>query len=609
MLSGIATTEQHHIVCKSCKQSVHVDDIGDHECSSQPLLLHRSCTKTAFMEKFAPVEVILSPQPVSKPQLPQVISPPAPVTRQSSMEWASLIQSRIQKVNVCKEGFAKYVIVTSLWSSGPEFVVERRYREFYKLAQMLYTMHPSEDVWHRLPPKLYCQHAKSLTDGFLLRRKVGLEGFLVAAIDMLLNPNSAGPSSKRTLTQLHVLNDFLGLPASKDVNGAVKELKQHAEVSPGWNKVLVYKPGDILYEKTTDCFLALKRQVTLPFPPRAILDVLVTSPSTSEAKRLNPFLIGGEVIRKESNHLWIEHTVYRTFWGLQCAEFFNVKSWRVEPSGAIIVVTIPASEKDYPSDYKNSRYHRADCILNGWILTPDPANSNSCLVTMVLQIDYRRSLTRWNRTLALRHAAELSSVEMYLTQTFDKSYYDALGPLVSQDGLKDLQLEIKDTQTTNNKDPKVYAVCQQIEPMFCMLIHKNTNRNALVLKLNLDLRSQSALQLHPKEPLLAEWIMFEKKNNPRKDLSAIERNTTYEFTTRSIGQGVFIVNFGILRGKDFQLRVGKEAGYNMYGTIKGIPNMRVKRFFLTFGPSLVGMGNLESIQIIGESETELVVVK
>ncbi|KDO34080.1 hypothetical protein SPRG_01354 [Saprolegnia parasitica CBS 223.65] len=599
MMTGIATTESapDSILCKSCKRLVHLDDLGDHDCSGP--LLSRADTGFKLHEVLPPVPPIA----VSRPSMTSAAKSP----RSSVTEWASLIQARLVKVLVTAEGYAAYVIVTTLWPNGPEFSVERRYREFHALAETLYAMHPSSALQQRLPPKLYCQQTRSLSDGFLLRRKVGLEGFIVAAIDMLLNPSSAGPAAKRTLTQLHVLNTFLGLPAAKDVHAAMHELKVLSS-GPGWTLLHAASPLESLFEKTIDGFMSLKRTTTLSFPARAVFDVLTAHPGSALAATANPFLVHGAILRRESNHVWVEHRLYRTFWGCPYEELFSLKSWRLETDGTIVIVTVPAPVSDMPA---TSRHRRVDCILQGYVIRP--TEKNACHVTMVLQMDYRRffgSFVRPARTLLLRHAAELSAVEAHLQRSFDAAHYEALGPLVSADGLKALELHLADTQGDAAVDPKVYVVCQQIEPMFCLLVHKNSNRNALVLKLNVDLRAHDdALRLHPKEPLLAEWIMFEKKNNPRKELSAIERNTTYEFSTRAIGQGVFLVAFSMLRGKEFQLRVGKDAGYNLYSTVKGVPNVLVKRLFLTFAPSLVGLGTLESVQIVGDMASELVVLK
>ncbi|OQR87673.1 hypothetical protein ACHHYP_08185 [Achlya hypogyna] len=646
MMTGIATTETvpDHILCKACKQHVHLDDIGDHECAPPPALV-RADTGFKVQELLPPASVVFPAAPVtlappklarhaSMPAGPSPLPPASPAkrlptprasspTKAGTLEWAAMLQARIVRVKVAPEGVAKYAIVTSLWANGPEFTVERRYREFYALAQTLYLMHPSADIWHRLPPKRYCQQAQSLTDGFLLRRKVGLEGFLCAAIDMLLNPHSAGPTTKRTVTQLHVLNEFLGIPVVKDVAGAMKDLRQLATSTDGWNQVTSLAPHDVLFERNADGFLMLKRTAALPYPARAVFDLLTAGPNTAVAKALNPFLVGGQVLRKESNHLWSEHTIYRTFWGFPCVEFFNAKTWRVDPGGVITVISIPAPLTDYPEGWEQSSFRRVDCVLHGWVVTPDPSNPNACSVAMVLHMDYRRfcgSYQRPTRSLLLRHAAELSALRAHLDRSFDRAYYDSMGPLV---GLKDLELHSQDTESSVDKDPKVYVVCQQIEPMFCFVVHKNTNRNVLIFKLNVDHRVHDSLQLHPKEPLVAEWVMFEKKNNPRKDLSTIERNTTYEFSTRFIGQGVFLVSFAMLRGalraaklprssfvgREFQLKVGKDAGYNLFGTIKNSPNVLIKRLFLTFAPSLVGLGHLESVLIVGDSQSELVLAK
>ncbi|CAK4124012.1 unnamed protein product [Aphanomyces euteiches] len=544
--------------------------------------------------------------PVTPPSSKLSIVKPAPLLARKSSSSTSnppivSIQARIEKVTVSHEGFAKYLIVSSLWPNGPTFTIERRYREFFSFASRVSGMLTPNEML-KFPPKTYC--TDNLTDGFLVRRKLGLEAFLGSTIDLLMNPNAkSGPPSKRTMTQMHVLRDFLGLPAARDVQGAICDVKRLGSSLEGWYQLYVYGPQDRLYSASIDGFSTFKRIATMPFPPRAVLDAIMLPPA--EAAKMNPSILGGAVLRKESTSLWVEHVIRKTLWLYQQADFVNVKSWRVEPDGTILVVSVPGSAQDCPLHVKPT----ATTVLQGWILEPLSAAPNSTQVTMVMQVDLERihigPRSSWNQIVLLCYMQDVGHIQMHLEKTFDADYYAKIGPVVSLDELKSLPLEAKDAHDpTSTRDPKVYLVCQQIEPLFCLLIHKNTNRNALVVKLNID---EEAQQVNGEQPLLGEWIMFEKAKNPRQPMSVIERNTTYQWKTKMLGQGVYAVEFGILKGRSFQLRL--QAGYFLHGTVNGKPNTMVKRFYLTFAPSVMGLGQLTKVDVVGETETESVFVR
>jgi len=237
------------------------------------------------------------------------ISPALKLAREVSISSDEdfTMKARVQKVTVTKFGYAKYSIISQAWNSGPEFSVERRYSEFYDFAQRLYSIYPSKDVWHRLPPKTYCN--RPLTDGFLLRRKVGLEGFLCGAIDMLINPNSAGPNCKRTIPQMHILREFLAIPSTRDISGAIKELKRHSQQSMGWTQINSHHLNDNTFEKFCDGFITIKRVSTCMYPARAIFDLLVLPPTSPQARKINPSIMRGEILRKDLNDLWVEHII------------------------------------------------------------------------------------------------------------------------------------------------------------------------------------------------------------------------------------------------------------------------------------------------------------
>ncbi|KAF0758809.1 hypothetical protein AaE_003826 [Aphanomyces astaci] len=543
---------------------------------------------------------------------------PPLLTRKSSASsnQTADIQAHVTQVTVSQQGFATYRISSSLWPNGPQFSVDRRYRDFYAFATLLQLMlSPSSTsphaMWVKLPPKTYCSR-NTLTDGFLLRRKAGLEGFLSTAIDMLLNPKTtAGPAHKRTLTQMHVLREFLGIPAARDVHGAVRDLKRLGLTSDGWTRVQTLGVQDHVFEQVVDGFNTIKRVATLPFPARAIFDLLVLPPHQVTA--FNPNVVGGSILRKESTSMWVEHVQLKTLWFHSGVDCVNVKSWRLEPNGSIVVVSIPAAAADCPPQVTAT----AQGVLTGWILAPvTTPEDDSTVVTMVTQMDLRRHLgpnSTWNKLALRNYAMDITYIHKHLEKSFEKAYYDAVGPLVSADELHSLTLHPQDMQkpvVAGNKDPKVFLLCQQIEPQFCLLIHKNTNRNALILKLHHVSTDGGDDQVHAKDPLVGEWVMFEKAKNPRitsQPMSTLERNTTYQWTAKHLGQGVHAISFGMLKGRTFQLR--NQQGYSLYGTVNGKPNVVLKRFYLTFAPSMVGLGQLDKVEVVGDTETEVVFVR
>ncbi|RHY16252.1 hypothetical protein DYB36_006169 [Aphanomyces astaci] len=563
-----ATTPPDCIICRACKQPVHLDDIGDHDCKTSTIsapppsrpgaseepnasTLAPRPSLNGLLPSLQPPAVVLSaPEQPAKPS--GVMKPPL-LTRKSSASsnQTADIQAHVTQVTVSQQGFATYRISSSLWPNGPQFSVDRRYRDFYAFATLLQLMlSPSSTsphaMWVKLPPKTYCSR-NTLTDGFLLRRKAGLEGFLSTAIDMLLNPKTtAGPAHKRTLTQMHVLREFLGIPAARDVHGAVR---------------------------VVDGFNTIKRVATLPFPARAIFDLLVLPPHQVTA--FNPNVVGGSILRKESTSMWVEHVQLKTLWFHSGVDCVNVKSWRLEPNGSIVVVSIPAAAADCPPQVTAT----AQGVLTGWILAPvTTPEDDSTVVTMVTQMDLRRHLgpnSTWNKLALRNYAMDITYIHKHLEKSFEKAYYDAVGPLVSADELHSLTLHPQDMQkpvVAGNKDPKVFLLCQQIEPQFCLLIHKNTNRNALILKLHQVSTDGGDDQVHAKDPL-----------------------------------GVHAISFGMLKGRTFQLR--NQQGYSLYGTVNGKPNVVLKRFYLTFAPSMVGLGQLDKVEVVGDTETEVVFVR
>jgi hypothetical protein len=119
-------------------------------------------------------------------------------------------------------------------------------------------------------------------------------------------------------------------------------------------------------------------------------------------------------------------------------------------------------------------------------------------------------------------------------------------------------------------------------------------------------------------PLKSEWIMFEKNGNPRQDLSAVEKNTTYNFTTRHIGPNVYHFTLTLLK-RDCVLRNDPVHGYGLFTTINGKPNTLLKRIFLNYSKnknSRLSFSKIEEIILIStpcsssnDQEIEIMQVK
>lgn len=117
---------------------------------------------------------------------------------------------------------------------------------------------------------------------------------------------------------------------------------------------------------------------------------------------------------------------------------------------------------------------------------------------------------------------------------------------------------------------------------------------------------QSKNDVDAQTPLKAEWIMFEKPGNPRQELSAVERNTTYKFLTRLMAPNVHRLSLELLR-RDCVLRYDPMHGYALFMTINGRPNTLLKRVFQSYAKApRIGFARLEEATLVGETETEVV---
>lgn len=282
-----------------------------------------------------------------------------------------LIQCRVKGVRVNKDRVALYSITSSVvkkdsaagsfissslisalgippTSYTQEVVIERRYREFYAFALTVYAMFPSTELWMRLPPKTLCFLKNTRHDGFLLRRKRGLDDFIRCAIDRM----SLGSAAQGTIGQWYLVRKFLNLPATllsaptkdRSLAVAMEEIKANAHQAANWIPAGWDEEHGAVYERMGDAFSMVKRVRQCGFPARAIYDMIVKSnqgsvaggvnarasgdsswslleakaPSlsaspaaSSMAPPWNPLVESEEILRREDGHTWVERTVFK----------------------------------------------------------------------------------------------------------------------------------------------------------------------------------------------------------------------------------------------------------------------------------------------------------
>lgn len=237
---------------------------------------------------------------------------------------------------------------SKITSTSNEIVVERRYREFYAFALNVYSMFPSQELWQRMPPKTYCATfapGRRLNDGFLIRRKNGLDDFVRYAIEMM----DLGSTAQGSLAQWYLVRLFLNISPlampkptkDRSLSAARLELKSQWRKMEGWTPVGRVEEHDAMYEKVSDGFPMIKRVRLCRFPARAVFDMIVPRQDTgnSSPKRSGAHvnfndadsMIGGarsdvdsaviaswdpsveynEVLRRESGNTWVERTVFK----------------------------------------------------------------------------------------------------------------------------------------------------------------------------------------------------------------------------------------------------------------------------------------------------------
>ncbi|KAG7388298.1 hypothetical protein PHYPSEUDO_012824 [Phytophthora pseudosyringae] len=504
------------VVCRDCRAQLSVEESEEHDCSTAA----PSPTKLMFLKTAAKassfMDAVLDKVPVKKmaeenapagkldqappphhldranptSQLPEVAekqqqasvlqrsasetrAPSVPSVKSLSINeprrWtavgspavhSALLQCNVRDVRVAPNRVAVYSLATRVPSlAASEITVERRFREFYVFALHVCAMFPSSGLWKLLPPKTYCalRHHSTLTDGFLHRRRSGLEEFLHCALEKMV----LGGEAQGTIAQWYLLRLFLNLPPapaaaapSKDrsLTAALYELKKHARQYSGWTVNRKPGPCDTVFEKVADSFPMVKRVATCHFPARAVFDMVMNRsvddemPGNGAGVLWAPFVESEEVLSRENEHEWTVRTVFKgSSWGRGKLQMISRKTWRVDESGTIAIVMIPADAAawDDPRVVGSSDDPRVDCIVGGWLITPTPWEG-SCSVTWLMQVNFgqcdpraeftgnqslltsfqdRRCLHAW--------ADEIDHLVKTLEGMYDAELYRNVGPLTT----------------------------------------------------------------------------------------------------------------------------------------------------------------------------------
>ncbi|KAL3662478.1 hypothetical protein V7S43_012333 [Phytophthora oleae] len=400
--SDQAAWEGPSVVCRDCRAQLSVEDSEEHDCSAaRPSPTKRTFLKTAAkatsffdsvrdkknVEVNAPVEEIVqtpvrqidrrsstsqlpeqteTPKVIAKlqrtasvsetearaPSVPSlalpVAKPLSAVGQQRRYTTGSpvhngLLQCNVRDVRVSANQVAIYSLATRVPSlAASEITVERRFREFYVFALHVCAMFPSSGLWEMLPPKTYCalRRHSTLSDGFLHRRKSGLEEFLHCAFEKMV----LGGEAQGTIAQWYLLRLFLNLPPvlaasapSKDrsLTAALYELKKHARQFSGWTVSRKPGPCDTVFEKLSDSFLMIKRVTTCHFPARAVFDMVMNRsvddemPGRGAGVMWSPFVESEEVLSRENEHTRTVRTVFKgSSWGRAKLQMVSRKTWR-----------------------------------------------------------------------------------------------------------------------------------------------------------------------------------------------------------------------------------------------------------------------------------------
>lgn len=301
----------------------------------------------------------LAPPPYSVPTSMPTPAPAVALTSASiGHDSSSLVMTstndrspfscRVRGVRVNKDRVAVYSILTSLTnrrqhltSTGlanvpqVEFVIERRYREFYAFALTVSAMFPSQtQLWSQFPPKTFCNRQQ--THGFLLRRKNGLDAFARTAMELMglgTGANEGGTSNlllpgAGSISQWYLVRKFLDLPPTleggtptkdRSLVAASQELKMHAHQTSSWLLYRQKDQHDAIYEKIVDGYPMIKRVHTCAFPARAIFDMIVKghcgsvdpNEGSSKPKLWHPWVEHKEILSRANGHTWTEWAIWK----------------------------------------------------------------------------------------------------------------------------------------------------------------------------------------------------------------------------------------------------------------------------------------------------------
>ncbi|GLD98722.1 hypothetical protein PINS_up007440 [Pythium insidiosum] len=322
-------------------------------------LVHRHSDISSIAETYAAPAHLRG---VGRTQSATNVGPELAATRQSSassVEPTAPLLCRVRGVRLNKNKVALYSIVSTVPGAQREIIVERRYREFYAFALAVHAMFPSPELWARLPPKTFCNRSQNRSDGFLLRRKNGLDDFVRSALQIMsLGVDAPG---KGTIAQWYLVRRFLNLPPSlaplatpqsptssllaapapppplakdRSLETAMKELKRYADDFKGWMPIIRVDEHDTTLEKTSDGFPMLKRVKDCPFPARAVFDMIIkrvngadasnqtdvdptasttaaTETPPSDGACWNPTVLSVQILRRENHQTWTERTIFK----------------------------------------------------------------------------------------------------------------------------------------------------------------------------------------------------------------------------------------------------------------------------------------------------------
>lgn len=171
-------------------------------------------------------------------------------------------------------------------------------------------------------------------------------------------------------------------------NAAVEELLRGAScgASDGWRLNGSRKDGVQCYLKDGD-FAMAKGSAMLPFPPRAVFDLVMLKTPDPRVTRIDPDLASITLVEELNAQTRIDHFLYKAVWPTAARDFCILSHWRVLENGTIAVVGISIEDPRVPPTKGNVR---GRVLQAGWLIEPvvdaKPGLTGS-RVTMTAQID------------------------------------------------------------------------------------------------------------------------------------------------------------------------------------------------------------------------------